>query len=186
MANQRRAAMARAFPNRAMRWIAAGLALTLGVQIARLLIALLTPQGPLGVPAQHQAQASTAATALRFDPFFRTASADLASGTVTGLPIKLFGTRVDFATGQGSAIIATPDGVQSSYVVGEVVMPGAKLTRVARDHVEIDRGGTRERLFLDQSVPAPPPPPVAMVAPVPAPAVVPAPEPLLANEAAPQ
>jgi general secretion pathway protein C len=157
--------------------IAAGLLLLLGWQIARLVLVLMTPAGPLGPPpATAGASGKDREVAMRFDPFFRQTS-EAASGVVTSLPLKLFGTRIDFATGRGSAIIATPDGVQSSYLVGETVISGAKLASVAGDHVEIDRNGTRERLYLDQSVPAstpavgtaPPPapmtPPVAPVAP---------------------
>jgi general secretion pathway protein C len=155
-----------------------GLAL-LGVQMARLAFAALTPAGPLGqvVPAGSAPAADKVAQ--RFDPFFRAEAMQAGSATVTGLPLNLFGTRQDFATGRGSAIIATPDGVQSSFAVGEMVMPGAKLVTVAGDYVEIERGGTRERLSLDQSVPATTPAvPVAPVvaAPVQA-ALAPAPAP---------
>jgi len=58
------------------------------------------------------------------------------------------------ASGGGSAIIAGSDGVQRSYAVGEEVSPGVKLVQVLFDHVVLERGGTRESLFLDQSVPA--------------------------------
>jgi general secretion pathway protein C len=67
----------------------------------------------------------------------------------------LFGIRLDQAMGRGSAIIATPEGVQSSYGVGEEIVPGVKLKSVAFDHVVLERGGVDEQLFLDQSVAAP-------------------------------
>jgi general secretion pathway protein C len=73
----------------------------------------------------------------------------------------LFGTRTNEATGGGSAIIAGPDGVQTSYAVGDEISPGIKLKSVAFDHVIIDRGGAEENLFIDQSgavVPVSPPP----------------------------
>ncbi len=159
-----------------------GLAL-LGVQLARLTLAAFTPAGPLGHSAPARSSSSADKVAQRFDPFFRAEAAQAGSATVTGLPLKLFGTRQDFATGRGSAIIATPDGVQSSFAVGDAVMPGAKLVTVAVDYVEIDRNGARERLSLDQSVPATTPAvpgvpvaPVAQATPSPAPVPAPAPE----------
>ncbi len=136
--------------------IAFGIGLTLlGVQVSRVALAALTPAGPLGQPGPAGSSSVANKVAQQFDPFFRAEAAQAGSATVTGLPLKLFGTRQDFATGRGSAIIATPDGVQSSFAVGEAVMPGAKLVTVAGDYVEIERGGSRERLSLDQSVPAP-------------------------------
>lgn len=138
----------------ALEWIALALALLVGVQSGRLIYALVTPQGPLGRPVASGNAAGDGAIAARFDPFFRQ-SGETGAGVVTGLPLKLFGTRIDFATGRGAAIIATPDGVQSSFLVGESVMPGARLASVSGDHVEIERNGARERLYLDQSVPAP-------------------------------
>ncbi len=83
-------------------------------------------------------------------------------GTVTNLSLRLFGTRLNAATGQGSAIIATPDAVQSSYASGDVIQPGVRLWSVALDHVVIDHNGAKESLFIDQSVAAP----VAQVQPV--------------------
>jgi len=164
-----------AFP----RLLAGLLLIGLGVQGARLVYAATTPAGPLGHVPPHQADPAAQAVAARFDPFFRTSSAPAANGTVTSLPLKLFGTRIDFATGQGSAIIATPDGVQSAFILGETIMAGAKLAAVAGDHVEIERSGVRERLYLDQSVPAPSPQPVAAPAPVAAsPAPAPSPPPI--------
>lgn len=70
---------------------------------------------------------------------------------MTSLPLKLFGLRINEGTGGGSAIIATPDGLQNSYAVGDTVQPGVFLKSVAFDHVVIDRGGQEERIFLDQS-----------------------------------
>ena len=151
------------------------LLLALGVQAGRLVLAAITDAGPLGSPAPRSASPSADAVAAKFDPFFASAPAS-GPGVVTALPLKLFGTRIDFAGGRGSAIIATPDGIQQSFSVGETIMPGAKLASVAGDHVEIERNGTRERLYIDQSVPAAPAapapqsgqtPPSPMVAPPP-------------------
>jgi len=132
------------------------------VQAARLFWAVLTPLGPVGeyralntaIPLQQ-----SVGTLTSFDPFFRqTAAAAAAPTMVTALDIRLYGTREDRATGRGSAIIATPDGRQTSFMVGEEIMPGVILTAVAFDHVTITRGGAAEQLFLDQS-PAPAGPP---------------------------
>jgi general secretion pathway protein C len=127
----------------------------LAVLCARLVWAVATPLGPIGKwTTGAQGDANGSAILTRFDPFFRLASAGAAT-VVTSAPVKLFGVRVDQATGRGSAIIATPDGVQSSYAVGDEVMPGLVLKAVMLDHVVIERGGAAEQLYLDQSVAAP-------------------------------
>ncbi len=132
-----------------------------------LLWAFIHPLGPVGrwqavrgVPVVSDPLLLT-----RFDPFFREGGAG-GTAAVTSLPLKLFGIRVDQAMGRGSAIIATPDGVQSSYAVGDEIVGGVKLKSVAFDHIVLERGGVDEQLFLDQSVAAPvagapgaPPPP---------------------------
>ncbi len=122
------------------------------VQGARLCWALIEPLGPIGNWQPTAVQSTPVDPA--FDPFFR-AAAGSGTSAVTGLPLKLFGVRLDVATGRNSAIIATPDGVQSSIGLGEEVMPGVKLKAVLADHVVLDRAGAEEQLFLDQSVPAP-------------------------------
>ena len=118
--------------------------------------AIFRPLGPVG---RWQAAGGTPVVAdptllTRFDPFFRNAGAGGPSA-VTSLPLKLFGIRLDQAMGRGSAIIATPEGVQSSYAVGDEIVPGVKLKSVAFDHITLERGGVDEQLFLDQSVAAP-------------------------------
>ena len=85
-----------------------------------------------------------------FDPFFRI-QAGSGPAVVTSLNLTLHGTREDRATGRGSAIIALPDGRQMSFMVGEEIMPGVRLTAVDFDNVTIDRQGTAEQIFLDQS-----------------------------------
>lgn len=126
------------------------------VQAARLVWAVATPLGPLG---DWQAPAGLAAPAQggtlgSFDPFFRLSEGG-GPAVVTGLNLQLFGVREDRATGRGSAIIQLPDGGQGSFAVGEEIMPGVTLAEVGFDSITIDRGGTREQLFLDQSTPAP-------------------------------
>lgn len=131
----------------------AALIVALGIQGARLLWAVAEPHGPVG-NWRGSAIVPPADSALlgRFDPFGRFGASD-APVAASSLPIKLFGVRLDAATGQGSAIIAGPDGAQQSFTVGDTVMPGVILRQVAFDSVTIDRGGALEQVFLDQSVP---------------------------------
>ncbi|HEX7855970.1 MAG TPA: type II secretion system protein N [Sphingobium sp.] len=136
-------------------WMEAFLLLLLAIQGARLVWALVTPLGMLGEwqvrsPASLPADAR-AALFKSFDPFTGANSGDAANAQVTGLALQLFGTRINEGSGQGSAIIATPDGLQSSFIVGDAVMPGVTLRQIAYDHVVLDRGGKAETLFLDQS-----------------------------------
>ena len=128
-------------------------------QCVNLLWALIVPLAPLGAwqpqtaviasPAERRALFSS------IDPFFRTAQQGPTNATVTALGLTLFGVNLNEATGGGSAIIAGEDGVQTSYAVGDEIAPGVKLVGVAFDHVLLDRGGTRESLFLAQSGEAP-------------------------------
>lgn len=137
------------------------LLLLLAVQCARLLWAVVTPVGPLGDwrprDGLTQGMAERARLLGEFDPFFRQAAGG-GEAVVTSLQLTLFGVRIDEAMGRGSAIIAGPDGVQSSYGVGDEIMPGVTLKSVQFDSVTILRGGAEEQVFLDQSG-APPPPP---------------------------
>ncbi|GAA0300475.1 type II secretion system protein N [Sphingomonas oligophenolica] len=125
----------------------------LAIQCARLFWVLVTPVGPLGPwqPVQPGFGGSPTAMLQGFDPFFRLSGGDGKPAVVTSLQLTLFGTRTNDATGGGSAIIAGPDGVQTSYAVGDEISPGVKLKAVAFDHVTIDRGGAAEDLFIDQS-----------------------------------
>jgi len=125
----------------------------LAVQCARLFWVLATPVGPLGPwqPVQPGFAGSPTAMLQGFDPFFRLSGGEGRPAVVTSLQLTLFGTRMNDATGGGSAIIAGPDGVQTSFAVGDEISPGVKLKAVAFDHVTIDRGGVAEDLFLDQS-----------------------------------
>jgi general secretion pathway protein C len=128
----------------------------LAVQAARLIWAVVTPVGLVGDwKAVASGSASDEALLTRFDPFFRDGLGSGGPAVVTNLALKLFGVRVNQASGQGSAIIATPDGLQSSYAVGDEIVPGVKLKAVTFDGVTIDRGGTAEQIYLDQSVAAP-------------------------------
>jgi general secretion pathway protein C len=149
----------------------------LALQCARLLWAVTAPVGPVGEwKAPSGPSAAAQAMPADFDPFFRLAPQ---SGpmVVTALNLKLYGVRQDRASGRGSAIVATPDGKQRSYAVGEEILPGVTLTAVDFDNVTISRGGSSEQLFMDQSgeasaVPGPPGPP-ANIQPPPPPLTVP-------------
>jgi general secretion pathway protein C len=85
----------------------------------------------------------------RVDPFFPAAAGSGEGLPVTALPFSLHGVRADSATGRGSAIIATGDGLQMVYAVGDTLTDGVTLAAIAADHVVLDRGGTREALWLD-------------------------------------
>ncbi len=143
-------------------WLAlAELALlaVLALQLARLVWAVLTPVGSYGAWAGRQAEipSATARQALfsSFDPFFRSDAPQAGTGVVTSLALTVYGIRLNEGSGLGSAIIATPDGIQNSFAVGDEIMPGVVLKAVAFDHVTIDRGGAAEQIFIDQSQPAP-------------------------------
>lgn len=126
-------------------------------QAARLFWAIVAPLGPLGdwrPPPGPDPARGRAVLASGVDPFFRSAAASGPS-TVTSLQLTLFGVRVDEASGRGSAIIAGPDGVQTSYAVGDEIQPGVRLKSVGFDNVVIARNGADETLFLDQSQAAP-------------------------------
>ncbi len=85
----------------------------------------------------------------RVDPFFPTSPGTGDGLPVTALPFSLHGVRADSATGRGSAIIATGDGQQQVFAVGDTLADGVTLAAIAADHVVLDRGGTREALWLD-------------------------------------
>ena len=85
----------------------------------------------------------------RVDPFFPAATGSAENLPVTALPFSLHGVRADSATGRGSAIIATGDGQQQVFAVGDTLTDGVTLAAIAADHVVLDRGGTREALWLD-------------------------------------
>ncbi len=125
----------------------------LAVQCARLVWVIVTPVTPLGNwrPTEPGVSGSPAAILRGFDPFFRLSTGDAAPAVVTSLQLTLFGTRIDDATGGGSAIVAGPDGVQTSVAVGDEISPGVRLKSVAFDHVTISRGAADEDLFIDQS-----------------------------------
>lgn len=131
----------------------------LALQCARLVWAVLTPVGSFGPWEGRQAQfpnfAARQTLFSSFDPFYRAGPQQAAGGgVVTSLALTVYGIRLNEGSGLGSAIIAGPEGVQNSFAVGDEVLPGVLLKGVAFDHVTIDRGGSEEQIFLDQSQPA--------------------------------
>jgi general secretion pathway protein C len=126
----------------------------LAIQAARLVWTIVTPVDPIGdwkaSSALRPAMPVSRSLLEGFDPFFRLSGGN-SPMVVTSLNLKLYGVREDRASGRGSAIVGTPDGQQRSFAVGEEIVPGVKLIAVGFDSVTIDRGGTPEQLFLDQS-----------------------------------
>jgi general secretion pathway protein C len=124
----------------------------------RLLWAIVTPVDPLGnwrAPSVNIVPPSARIALFSgFDPFFRNDAVAAGTDNVTSLNLKLFGIRSNESSGGGSAIIAGEDGIQNSFAVGEEVAPGVTLDSVAFDHVILSRGGVKESLYIDQSVPA--------------------------------
>lgn len=127
------------------------------LQLVRLIWMAVTPVSPFGQWQAPQVSILPIAQRARllgsFDPFDLSAQGSGAAA-VTSLDLTLYGLRMNEASGQGSAILAGSDGVQRSYVIGQEIAPGVTLAAVNFDSVELDRGGARESLFIDQSVPA--------------------------------
>ena len=132
--------------------------LLLAIQVARLFWVVITPVGPLAgwrAPSVNLVPPSARVALFSgFDPFYRTDALASSTQNVTSLSLELFGVRANESSGGGAAIIAGEDGIQNSYAVGEEVAPGVILDSVAFDHVILSRGGVKESLYLDQSVPA--------------------------------
>ena len=127
----------------------------LAMQCARLVWTVVTPVDPIGEwkasSALRPVAPVSSASLGSFDPFFRASATGTAPVVVTSLNLTLYGIREDRASGRGSAIIGTAEGGQRSFAVGEEIMPGVRLTAVDFDNVTIDRGGTPEQIFMDQS-----------------------------------
>ena len=128
--------------------------------IARFVWVLVTPVGPLGdwraATPRYLNQSAQSELLTRYDPFpAAQASATTVVGgeAITDLDLELFGTRENRGSGVGSAIIAGSDDKQASYAVGEEVAPGVILAGVAFDYVVLERGGIRERLYMEGAAP---------------------------------
>ncbi|MEQ1510166.1 MAG: type II secretion system protein N [Sphingopyxis sp.] len=132
------------------------LGIALIIQIVRLVYVALSPIGAYGNWAPTEVTTFSpeerAALFARIDPFYRTiANSAAGPANITGLPLQLFGIRINEGAGTGSAIIAGEDGTQNSIGVGEEIQTGVRLAAVHFDYIEIDNGGRRELLYLDQS-----------------------------------
>lgn len=143
----------------------------LATQAARLVWTVVTPIGPIGAPAVARPRTVAGpdlAILERFNPFSRSSAATAALPQATDafqLGLRLHGVRGPMFGDRGSAILATPDGKQASYVVGDAVMPGVTLTAVAGDHVLLIQNGAQLRLPFAEFAGAPPTvPPAAPVA----------------------
>lgn len=123
----------------------------LAVATTQLVWAIVTPVGPFGDwrpagPRRLSAEAQSAVLGA-VDPFFRARPAGPATRAAP-IDLQLFGTRLGSDGIPGSAILGPPGGDQRSYVIGEEVAPGVKLAAVHFDHVDLDRGGVRQSLFM--------------------------------------
>ena len=143
-------------PSDAGVWLKAVLLAALAAKSAQLLWVMVTPVGPLGgwrapTPAVLSAEAQAALFAT-VNPFDR---GNTETAVVAALPtdLKLFGVRDNVGSSGGGAIVALPDGTQLSVSVGETLMPGVVLVAVGYDFADVERGGARQRLFLDQDKP---------------------------------
>lgn len=113
--------------------------LGLATQSARLVWAIAAPNGAVKArPVVSRAPTDLSILA-SFDAF---GAQGAAGGVPAAASFRLFGVRAG-GVGGGSAIIAGPDGVQKSYLVGDTVADGLTLAAVAADHVELSRGGAR-------------------------------------------
>ncbi len=133
------------------------LTIAAAIVVGRLFWSLLAPlEGPtLGAVALRAPVAEAVAATGPGDPF-RAAGAvgpvELGEGppledvAETSLRLTLHGTWTDEFG--GSAVIATPNGLQKRYKVGELIVPDTTLDRVFRDQVTILRGGVRESLRM--------------------------------------
>jgi general secretion pathway protein C len=143
-----------ALPVQTGRWHG-GHAVLLGLAVVAVLLAVralaaLSEPLPQAPPMAPPALADRDLLS-RFDPFFPSRVAAGVALPVTALPFSLHGIRADSASGRGSAIIASGDGVQAVYVVGDVIADGVVLAAIASDHVVLERGGAREALWLDSA-----------------------------------
>lgn len=141
---------------RAVLLVEIGLTIALAVVAGRLFWTILAPlEGPSPgavIPGASPAQAD--AVVAPGDPFriAGVAAVELQEGPTleevaeTSLNLTLHGTWTD--EGGGSAVIATPDGLQKRYQAGETIVQDATLERIFRDQVTILRSGVRESLRM--------------------------------------
>lgn len=131
-------------------WARAILLSLVAFQVAGLLWALIVPVGPFGpwqpAPARTLSAPAQSALFATVDPFFRT-SGQAESGPLAS-DLQLFGIRGGYGAIPAAAIMGTADGEQKSYVIGEEVSPGVKLSAVGFDHIILSRGAAQQRLHM--------------------------------------
>ena len=145
---------ARLFSGPAPRIVEILLVLVLAVCLARIAIAIAAPlplpQGQAVASAPVEGSGNMPVTAK--SPFPSTVIADEPVETApsvaeTTLDLTLTGIWADMEN--GSATIRTPDGKQSRYAVGDMIVPGVILDAVFADQAIISRDGVRESLRFE-------------------------------------
>ncbi|MGB7406750.1 MAG: type II secretion system protein N [Pacificimonas sp.] len=130
------------------------LMLLVAIAAARLIWAVVEPVGPIGEWAGTVRLPSAPTQDFSaLDGVFGISASDDPVAISQG-DVELFGVRMNLGSGRGGAILQAGDDPQASFRVGEEIAPGITLFAVAQDHVILERGGARERLYLDQSAPA--------------------------------
>jgi len=120
----------------------------LGVLAALTGVAVWTPL-LLTSAESHTPQATPQALAARSD----SPALQWFSNAPTAVQIKVSGV---LAGARGAvAILSLNDGPPRSFLLGERVSPGVRLTAIEGDGVEIERGGEKQRVHLDKLAPAP-------------------------------
>ena len=140
----------------------------LGASLAWMMWALVEPVGPTSTGAAiAQTTDPLDDMAKRLsrisEPTFQ-AGSNTPQVSTDGSGFALFGARAG-AIG-GTAIISVNGAPQAAYAVGDEIAPGARLAKVASDHVEIDAGHRLLRIAFAGAPPFAPPP--ALAAPPPA------------------
>ncbi len=126
-------------------------------------------------PARATARGWQASALTTVDPFHRSGATGQATtierAPETLLNLQLFGIRAGSGAGGGSAIISGPDNVQDAYTLGQEIMPGVRLERIAPGRVMIRRSGVVESLSLDKQTDSAKSPTLAVTPPVSPPAI---------------
>ncbi|QZP19318.1 type II secretion system protein N [Pseudomonas sp. DR208] len=120
----------------------------LGVLAALAGVAVWTPL-LLTTAESHTPQATPQALAARSD----NPALQWFSNAPTALQVKVTGV---LAGARGAvAILSLNDGPPRSFLLGERLSPGVRLTAIEGDGVEIERGGEKQRVNLDKLPPGP-------------------------------
>ena len=131
-------------------WARAILLAVVAIQAVRLFWTLISPVGPFGpwqpAPARILSAQSQSALFTSVDPFFRSTGPAETAAIATDL--QLFGIRGSQGQIPAAAILGPADGEQKSYMVGDEVAPGVKLTAVHFDHVVLSRGAAQQAVYM--------------------------------------